>query len=117
MEIESLLYTHGILPLQARLLRDSCIAVLWSVPLSLLRASPLGSERQAHQEVSHSVRSSSGWARLTLCRYVGFAMHRMRMAKHSGVTPYLVFGGDVLSNPNPRYLARSAASNWHLLPL
>ncbi|KAG8157778.1 hypothetical protein KVR01_012440 [Diaporthe batatas] len=29
-------------------------------------------------------------------RYVDFAMHRVRMAKHFGVTPYLVFDGDFL---------------------
>ncbi|ORY58863.1 uncharacterized protein BCR38DRAFT_489220 [Pseudomassariella vexata] len=29
-------------------------------------------------------------------KYVDFAMHRVRMAKHFGVTPYLVFDGDYL---------------------
>jgi exonuclease-1 len=31
-----------------------------------------------------------------VCRYVDYAMHRVRMCKHFGVTPYLVFDGDFL---------------------
>jgi exonuclease-1 len=33
---------------------------------------------------------------LTIARYVEFAMHRVRLFKHFGVTPYLVFDGDYL---------------------
>lgn len=33
---------------------------------------------------------------LTVCRFVDFAMHRVRMLQHFGVTPYLIFDGDYL---------------------
>ncbi|KAK7700687.1 Rad2 nuclease [Diaporthe eres] len=40
-------------------------------------------------------------------RYVDFAMHRVRMAKHFGVTPYLVFDGDFLPSKAHTEAARA----------
>ncbi|KAG6357939.1 hypothetical protein INS49_013822 [Diaporthe citri] len=40
-------------------------------------------------------------------RYVDFAMHRVRMVKHFGVTPYLVFDGDFLPSKAHTEAARA----------
>ncbi|KAL1861825.1 Rad2 nuclease [Diaporthe australafricana] len=40
-------------------------------------------------------------------RYVDFAMHRVRMLKHFGVTPYLVFDGDFLPSKAHTEAARA----------
>lgn len=40
-------------------------------------------------------------------RYVDFAMHRVRMLKHFGVTPYLVFDGDYLPSKAGTEASRS----------
>lgn len=40
-------------------------------------------------------------------RYVDFAMHRVRMVKHFGVTPYLVFDGDFLPSKARTEASRS----------
>lgn len=43
----------------------------------------------------------------SVLRYVDFAMHRVRMVKHFGVTPYLVFDGDFLPSKAHTEASRS----------
>ena len=44
----------------------------------------------------YATRPSTHVSLLTACRFVDFAMHRVRMLIHFGVIPYLVFDGDYL---------------------
>jgi exonuclease 1 len=44
----------------------------------------------------YAVRPSSRISLLIICRFVDFAMHRVRMLIHFGVIPFLVFDGDYL---------------------
>src|SRR3569833_2834024 len=44
---------------------------------------------------------------LSEARYVDFAMHRVRMARHFGVTPYLVFDGDFLPSKAATEVSRA----------
>ncbi len=72
---------------------------LCRAPLSLPKASPPGSK------LLYS--SFDRKAGVTPGRYVDFAMHRVRMAKYHGVTPYLVFDGDFLPSKATTESARS----------
>lgn len=66
---------------------DGFIEAPLAVPLSWPRVNPPGSKRLPAFKFSFH---------LTTSRFVDFAMHRVRMLKHFGVTPYLVFDGDFL---------------------
>lgn len=50
---------------------------------------------------------------LTRRRYVDYAMHRVRMLRHFGVTPYLVFDGDYLPSKAATEIERE---RWVSLP-
>lgn len=57
-------------------------------PLSWHKASQLASK---HMSIPYNV-----FGNADVVRYVDFAMHRVRMFQHFGVTPYFVFDGDFL---------------------
>lgn len=73
---------------------DGCIEALWAVPSRLLKASQPESENTVsfyHPPPRLRLAPSN-----PASRYVDFAMHRVRMVKHFGVTPFMVFDGDFL---------------------
>ena len=79
-----------------------CIGGLYHVLLSLHKASQPGSK--SPNQLDFHLQNPSLTPR---DRYVDFAMNRVRMVKHFGVTPYLVFDGDFLPSKAATEASRS----------